>query len=123
MTDDDHDIRYYRQAWMNDDQWECAKMFADVVGGFHHVNGIFKPFGGGISIHCCGGWATFDNSRLTGLVVGAHDRMIRVEIRPSGPRRVGFALWKRHVREGSMYERHPTIEDAIPMHRQRKVAS
>jgi hypothetical protein len=117
MEDEDHDIRYYRKDWMSDDQWACAKMFAAVVGGFHHVTGSFKPLGYGIKVHVYGGWATFDNSRLTGLVVAAHDHMIRVALIPSGPCRVGFGLWKRHKRDGSMYERHPTIEDAIKMHR------
>lgn len=114
-----HDLaKYYRKPWMSDDQWECAKMFADVVGGFHHVCGEFKEFGYGIKVHHYGGgFATFDYSRLTGLVVLAHDRMIRVEVIPSGPGRIGFGLWKRHSREGRMSERHPTIEDAISMHR------
>jgi hypothetical protein len=93
-------------------------MFAGVVGGFHHVLGEFKPFGCGVKVHCSSGvWATFDYSRLTGLVVRAHDEMVRVELIPSGPGRVGFAMWKRHTREGRLHERHPTMEDAIVMHR------
>lgn len=110
--------KYYRAEWMTDDQWSCAQMFADVVGGFHHVCGKFKPFGSGISINTSsGGFATWDYSRLTGLVVLAHDRMVRVELRPSGPNMIGFALWQRKTREGKMSERHPTIEAAIAMHR------
>jgi hypothetical protein len=114
----DHDTKYYRKHWMTDDQWACAQMFASVVGGFHHVGGEFKPCGYGIEVSAwASGWATFDYSKLTGLVVRAHDEMVRVEVRPSGPRRIKFAMWKRHSRTGSMSERHPTIEDAIAMHR------
>lgn len=114
---DEHE-NFYRADWMSDDQWECAKLFADVVGGFHHVTGTFKPCGRGVKVSdFSGGWATFDYSRLTRLVVLAHDRLVRVELRPSGPNMVGFALWKRHTREGMMQERHPTMEDAIAQHR------
>ena len=108
----------YRKDWMTDDQWQCAQMFADVVGGFHHVYGKFKPFGSGVKVSDYGSrWATFDSDRLTRLVILAHDRMIRVEVTPSGPGRIGFALWKRYKREGAMSERHPTMEQAIAVHR------
>lgn len=107
-----------RQDWMTDDQWECAKMFADVVGGFHHVRGKIKRHGSGIKVSDYGSrWATYDFNALTRLVVLAHDRMIRAEVVPSGPRMIGFALWKRHSRNGMMHERHPTMEDAVTMHR------
>lgn len=114
----DSDEKYYRSDWMSDDQYECAKMFASVLGGFHHVNGTFKQCGRGIKIHHYGGsFATFDYYNLTRLVVIAHDEMVRVELIPSGPGRLGFAMWKRHGREGGVEERHPTIEQAIAMHR------
>lgn len=93
-------------------------MFADVVGGHHHIHGKVHPHGSGIKINSTSGfWATYDYDGLTRLVVLAHDRMIRVELRPSGPRMVGFALWKRHTRDGEMHKRHPTIEQAIEHHR------
>jgi hypothetical protein len=102
---------------MTDDQWECALMFARVVGGFHHVCGEFKACGSGVRIHDHPTrWATFDFDRLTRLVVLAHDEMIRVELAPSGPGRVGFSLWKRHTRTGRVMERHPTIHDAVAIH-------
>lgn len=113
----------YRKDWMTDDQWDCAQMFARVCGGFHHVYGTFKPHGYGIIINDRSGrWATFDFDRLTELVIAAHDEMIRVELRPSGPRMVGFALWKRHARDGGMSERHPTMEDALARRRARAAA-
>lgn len=113
MYDDAH---HYRAEWMSDDQWECALFFARVVGGFHHLHGDFKRCGLGIKIHDRSrSWATWDFNNLTKLVVWGHDEMIRVEVIPSGPNMVGFALWKRHSREGNMGERHPTIETAIEM--------
>jgi hypothetical protein len=108
----------YRKDWMSDDQWECAQMFADVVCGFHHITGTVKPFGYGIKVSAYPSrFATFDFDGLTRLVLLAHDRMIRVQLEPSGPRMIGFAMWKRHHREGGMSERHPTIEQAISLHR------
>ena len=121
MSQSDFDLaRWYRKPWMTDDQWACAKMFADVVGGFHHVCSGFKPFGDGITIHHMGGgFATVDFDRLTRLVILAHDQMVRVQLIPSGPGRIGFALWKRHKRDGAMSERCPTMETAISYHRPR----
>lgn len=109
--------KYYRLDWMSDDQWECACMFADVVGGFHHVSGKFKEFGQGIKVNSYnGGWATWDFNLLTKLVIYGHDRMIRVSLEPSGPRMIGFAMWKRHSRTGGADERHPTIQQAVEIH-------
>ena len=108
----------HREPWMTDDQWACAQMFAGVCRGFHHVTGKFKKCGSGIEVHIsANGFATYDFDTLTRLVVRAHDAMIRAEIVPSGPRRIGIAMWKRHTREGCMGKRHPTIEDAILTHR------
>ena len=108
----------HRKNWMTDDQWECAQMFADVVGGFHHISGTIKPHGKGIKVSDRAfGWSTFDFDRLTRLVILAHDRMIRVALAQSGPYRVGFELYKRHTRVGSMSVRHPTLEQAMVSHR------
>jgi hypothetical protein len=109
-----------RQDWMTDDQWECVQMFADVVGGFHHITGKIKPFGDGIKISAYPSrFATFDFDGLTRLVLLAHDRMIRVAVAPYGPRMISFQMWKRHRREGQYSERHPTIEQAIEVHRRK----
>ena len=102
-----------RQAWMTDDQYECACLFADVVGGFHHIFGKLKAWGDGIQSNVLGSWASFDFDQLTRILVLGHDRMIRVEIGSSGPGMFRVVLHKRHTREGSTSKRHPTIETAI----------
>jgi len=109
--------KYYREPWMTDDQWSCAQMVADLFFGFHHVCGTFRPFGSGLAISVSNGnWAaSFDFDGLTRAVVMAHDRMIRFEICPSGPRMLKLLLCQRHSRDGRMIERHPTIEQAIEM--------
>lgn len=106
--------KYYREPWMSDDQWECALMFADLMRGFHHVGGKFKPCGSGVQINePYGAWATFDYDGLTRAVFMAHDRCIRVDITSSAPGRMRFILHKRNKRDGAMHERHPTLSDAV----------
>ncbi|MBY3433074.1 hypothetical protein HFN89_02625 [Rhizobium laguerreae] len=114
MSEDDRD-EFYREPWMTDVQWECAKMLADLFYGFHHITGTIKPDGSGIKIGVeRGNWAaSFDYDGLTRAVVMAHDRMIRFEISPAGPERLKLHFHKRHQREGKMRERHPTIEEAV----------
>ena len=102
-----------RQDWMSDDQYECACLFADVVGGFHHIYGKLKAWGDGVETNVLGSWATFDFDQLTRIVVLGHDRMIRIEIQASGPRMFRVVMHKRHTREGRMSQKHPTIESAI----------
>ena len=104
-----------RLDWMSDDQWECYEMLGDLFLGFHHVTGRLHEWGTGIKLNTTsvGSFATFDFDSLTRTVVMAHDRMIRVEICPSGPGMLSLVLFKRHTREGPMHQRHPTIEEAI----------
>lgn len=105
----------YRQKWMTDDQWSCAIFLRDLFRGFHHVLGEIKPCGTGIKLNTSAtNWAaTYDYDGLTRAVVMAHDRMVRFEFRPSGPRMMQLSLFQRHKREGKMHERHPTLEEAI----------
>lgn len=105
----------YRQDWMSDDQYECYEFLADLFCGWHHITGKLHEWGDGIRLNTSQVWgfATFDFDKLTRAVVMAHDRMIRFEICPSGPGMLGLVLHKRHKRNGRMFERHPTIEEAI----------
>lgn len=101
--------------WMTDDQRECYEFLCDLYLGEHHLSGKIRKWGMGIKLntYAVHRFATFDFDRLTRLVVMAHDRCIRVELVPSGPRMLGIVMHKRHSREGGMQERHPTIETAI----------
>lgn len=70
------------------------------------------------TLNCWGhGWATWDSDRLTRLVIGAHDELIRVEISPKSFRYIEIAMWPRERRDGQMSKRHPTIEQAIASYR------
>ena len=93
---------------------EAEEFFGVLFHGKHHIPGDVKPFGRGwkISAHS-GRLATYDFDDLTRLVFLAHDRCVRAEIIQGAPGRIGIAIWKRHGRNGSMYERHPTIKCAL----------
>lgn len=109
-------MRADRFPWMNDDQWECYLMLCALYGGDHHVFGIVNGSGlTGIQINTRqpGSMATFDFCRLTHAVLMAHDRCIRFSIEPSGPGMLRLCFHRRHLREGRMYERHPTMEEHI----------
>ena len=105
----------YRQPWMNDENWECAEFLADMHKGWHHLPGKIKRHGAGVEINTFRTMSTFDFDDLTRLVFLAHDRCIRIEIKPSGPGRVKLCLWKRarKVEGMSMWEYHPTLETAV----------
>lgn len=71
---------------------------------FNQWSGLSVKFGGLIS--------TFDDDKLTRLVLAAHENAVRVEIAPHGPTSFQIALSPRE-RKGSMFERHPSIEDVL----------
>jgi hypothetical protein len=100
---------------LNEAQDYCYRMLCYVVGGAHHVCAKIKPCStNGIEVNIRDGiWATFDSDYLTKLVVCAHEYCVRVEISSSGPGRIKLRLHKREGRKGRLWQRHPTIEDAI----------
>lgn len=98
----------------SDDQWKCIMLLCELECGFHHFDSKPKIYGLGISYNCYShGFATFDFPKLTTLVLLAHRDCIRVEINSCNMQYIKICLWKRHKREGSYSERHPTIETAI----------
>lgn len=93
---------------------EAIDFFSEYYGGEHHIPG-FKPkqFGLGWCVNDNrGDIATFDFNGLTRLVLMAHDKCIRVGLQPIRNGLMTISIHKRE-REGSMSERHPTIEQAI----------
>lgn len=107
------------RAEMTADQAECYRLLCDLMGGEHHLEGGVIAWGDGIYYNQLSSIATFDFNLLTVAVILAHDRCIRLEVRPAGPRSIGLALHKRHAREGSMSRRHPTLETAVAEARSR----
>lgn len=92
----------------------AERVLARAYAGIHHVEGWSRrrPWGDGLVVTVPGGLSTYDFDVLTRLVVAAHDECVRVQIEPGGPRQLRLAFHVRQ-REGSMFERHPTIEEAV----------
>lgn len=87
--------------------------------GIHHVDGWSRRRVQAIGVGAlcevtvyAGDLATFDFDVLTRLVVAAHDQCTRLSLRQAGPRHLKLMFHLRQ-REGRIYERHPTIEEAI----------
>jgi hypothetical protein len=92
---------------------EAAKeFFSEFYQGEHHLPSKIKSYGEGWAISHFGAMSTYDSDELTRLVLLAHEKCIRVQIEQGGPYRIRIAIWQRK-REGSVFERHPTIEQAI----------
>lgn len=62
--------------------------------------------------------ATWDGDALTRLVFLAHDAALRVAIQPAAPQYIRL-LFHPRKRDGSLFDRHPTIEDALTQWRKR----
>ena len=94
---------------------EATVFFARLFNGKHHIPGTgLKPFEGGWCVNVYqSDLSTFDFSLLTGFVFLAHDYCMRAGIYPSGPGLVKIAVWKREGRTGDIYNRHPTVEQAL----------
>lgn len=98
--------------------WEAEAFFSELYFGKHHIPaGGIKPFGQGWSVNHYAEIATFDFNALTRLVFLAHDKCIRVSIMQGGPGAIKIVLHKRSSRSGSMFGRHPTIEYALSIWR------
>lgn len=97
---------------------QVGALLAAWVDGLHHVpaSQLRKADWAHtrwIELAWYGPLSTFDGDELTRLVVLAHDRCIRVELRPCNGRYVRLGFSPRRAREGSIFERHPTMEAAL----------
>jgi len=97
-------------------QSSAIQFFSDFYFGSHHFPAKIQEWGDGWCINHPGSIATFDFDSMTRLVFMAHDRCIRVGVEHGGPRALRICIWQR-VREGSMSQRHPTLEQAIEVWR------
>ena len=62
-------------------------------------------------------FATYDTDGLTALVLGAHDRAIRVEIAPCNFTHLAITMHPRSREHASQWGRHPSIEDVLDRRR------
>lgn len=57
--------------------------------------------------------STFDFDELTQLVVRCHDACVRLTVAPCNMRYLKLMFHPRKGREGHLFERHPTMEQAL----------
>jgi hypothetical protein len=62
-------------------------------------------------------WSSYDDSKLTTLIVLCHDAGIRLEIQPAGPRYFRL-LFHQRAREGDISTRMPTMEEHLALIRE-----
>lgn len=113
-------LNSYRQEWMTDDQWLLSLFVCRLFRGFHHAPEIKQSNCGNrnISINTRTSYfANYDYDYLTKMVIMAHNWGVRVAISGSAPGMFKITLWKRHVREGDICDRMPTIDQMIEMYR------
>lgn len=135
MNDQDAEIIEYERKWLiengavaepdgpNERQMRCARLVRQWVGGFHHAPRTVRvhPRGVTLVISRSKSLSTFDGYDLTKLVLLAHDHCVRAEITTAGMH-LEVQLHARVKRDGSIMERHPTIDEAIRDHRKNYVA-
>jgi len=109
-------VEYGRESWMNDAQYECWRLLSRVFGGFHHMTQTVKGCGPNGIRYSAPNWhtfATFDANTLTRLVLMAHRDCFRIDIEGCNRQHIYLYVHKRSGRDGEMWNRHPTIEQAI----------
>lgn len=57
--------------------------------------------------------STFDTNELTRMLVLCHDAKIRLEIAPCNMQLLRLIFWCREANEQHIYDRHPSMEQAI----------
>jgi hypothetical protein len=107
---------------LNDFQKDCVDLICDAQGcGPYDFSSTFEKakwqYGRGVLFTILPlRLATWDFNGLTKLVIGAHEKRIRVEIMPCNFGRIKVQMHPRKA-EGGMAEMHPTIEEAIKHYR------
>ncbi len=119
QTPTENDSQQVTQSGLSVTDWLAAsfeeraeRLLDKVYRGIHHCGPIKKEPRQWTTNHY-GQISTYDFDELTRLVLAAHEYCIRVSIQSSGPRMVKIVLHPRTCREGDVYDRHPTIEEAI----------
>ena len=92
----------------------AERMLDKAYRGIYHVGGRIKKDKHYWEFSEHQDLSTYDAELLTRLVIGAHDECLRLSVLgEGGPRRVKIRIHPRTGRDGSFYERHPTMEQAI----------
>jgi hypothetical protein len=101
------------KSMTDDERGRCLRVLDIAFGGLHHLPEEPTVHNRYVECVVVSGLSTFDFNSLTALVIMAHEECVRLEIFGSGLYRLKLLLHPRKGREGIMFERHPTIEEAV----------
>jgi len=85
---------------------------SDVFGGVHRVRKLLNEHNHYVCIPH-GTLATYDDDKLTRIVVASHRYGLRAEITNHGMRGLKILLHNRTHRSGRMFERHPKMTEVM----------
>lgn len=91
---------------------KVGRFVDDVFGGQHHVAKLENRKNHWLCIPR-GTLATFDDDKLTRIVIASHKYGIRAEVDNHGIRGLKILLHNRTSREGRMFERHPNLQTLL----------
>lgn len=96
----------------------AANLLGDVFLGIYHLDyGALKKVRWDdtfyVEVVVYGSFSSVDDNNLTRLLVLAHDRMLRVELKGCAPGYLKIGISQRSARDGRLWERCPTWEDAV----------
>ncbi len=94
-------------------QDKVSEFVSDVFGGVHRVRKLENR---GHYYMCVphGSLATYDDDKLTRIVIAAHKYGVRAEVQSNGMHGLKILLHNCTSREnGRMFERHPKLSDVI----------
>src|SRR3954468_17034735 len=102
---------------------EVADILGQVYRGIYHVNGEVlherckwandNRIEVVINDSMSGGLSTYDFNNLTALVILCHDRCVRLTIEAASYKYLRLLFHKREGRGGLVYDRHPTLTEAV----------
>lgn len=115
----------YPRSPLTDDQVRCLDVLAEADRlynwhrtGRRRLDGGFRPCGEGVEVRLrFGSFSTYDDNRLTRLVVAAHRHAVRVAIGASGGLLTVHVHPRSHV-ESHWRMHHPDLEDLVARCRQ-----
>lgn len=85
---------------------------SQVFGGVHRVHKVENK-GNYFQVIPHGTLATFDDDKLTRVVIASHQLGLRAEVDNHGMRGIKILLHNRTTRIGRLYERHPSTGDLL----------
>jgi hypothetical protein len=89
---------------------KIERFVSDVFGGQHHLQKL-TDLGSHVVCVPYGSLATYDDDKLTRIVIECHRLGLRAEVDNYGMRGVKILLHNRKCRTGRLWERHPELKD------------